>query len=155
MGLPLWILALGAVAIGVLFFVRPLEAEFESPVWLTPSAIIVALSGIGLAYLTYVSKAVSADTLASVFAPIRYAAIRKFWLDDLYLFIYRYVLLAFSRVIGWVDRYIVDGVLNVISAWTIDGGDALRRIQSGKVQDYIVAVGIGLLVLVMWLRGTL
>ena len=28
-------------------------------------------------------------------------------------------LLAFSRVIGWLDRYIVDGVLNVVSAWTL------------------------------------
>ena len=29
---------------------------------------------------------------------------------------------AFSRVVGWIDRYIVDGVLNVLSAWTLDGG---------------------------------
>jgi NADH-quinone oxidoreductase subunit L len=155
MTLPLALLALGAVAIGVGLFVRHPEAEFASPVWLTPAAILVAFSGIGLAYLTYQSGTVSAKSLAGIFAPIRYAALRKFWLDDLYLFIYRYILLAFSRVIGWIDRYIVDGVLNVISAWTIDGGDALRRIQSGKVQDYIVAVGIGLLVMVLWLRGTL
>jgi NADH-quinone oxidoreductase subunit L len=155
MSLPLWILAIGAIAIGILLFVRHPEAEFASPMWLTPAAILVAASGIGLAWLTYGSRAVSADTLASVFAPIRYAALKKFWLDDLYLFIYRYILLAFSRLIGWVDRYIVDGVLNVISAWTIDGGDALRRIQTGKVQDYIVAIGIGLLVMVLWLRGTL
>jgi Zn-dependent protease len=65
------------------------------------------------------------------------------------------VLLAFARVVGWTDRYIVDGVLNVISAWTLDGGDALRRIQTGRVGDYIFAVAAGLLVLVLWLRGTL
>ena len=155
MSLPLWILAIGAVGIGILLFIRQPAAEFASPVWLTPAAILVAASGIGLAWLTYGSGAVSADTLASVFAPIRYAALKKFWLDDLYLLIYRYVLLAFSRLIGWLDRYIVDGVLNVVSAWTLDSGDALRRIQTGKVQDYIVAIGIGLLVMVLWLRGTL
>ncbi len=155
MSLPLWILAIGSVAIGILLFVKHPAVEFTSPGWLMPVAILVAASGIGLAWLTYGSGAVSADALASVFAPIRYAAIKKFWLDDLYLLIYRYVLLAFARVIGWIDRYLVDGVLNVISAWTVDGGDALRRIQTGRVQDYIVAVGVGLLVLVVWLRGTL
>ncbi len=155
MSLPLWVLAIGSVAIGILLFVHHPEKEFASPGWLMWTAIVVAASGIGLAWLTYGSRAVSADTLASAFAPIRYAALKKFWLDDLYLLIYRYVLLTFSRLIGWLDRYIVDGLLNVISAWTLDGGDALRRIQTGKVQDYIVAVGVGLLVLVIWLRGTL
>ena len=37
---------------------------------------------------------------------------------------YRYGLLTFSRAVGWTDRYLVDGVLNVVSAWTLDGGDA-------------------------------
>ena len=69
--------------------------------------------------------------------------------------IYRYVLLAFSRVVGWVDRYLVDGVLNVVSAWTLDGGDALRRMQTGKVQDYVFAVGFGLLALMAWIGGVL
>ena len=52
---------------------------------------------------------------------------------------------------GWVDRYLVDGVLNVVSAWTLDGGDGLRRIQTGKVQDYVFAVGFGLLALMAWI----
>lgn len=155
MSLPLWILALGAMSIGIFLFLHKPAPEFISPGWLTPGAILVAASGIGLAWLTYGSGAMSPESLAAPFAPIRFAAHRKFWLDDLYLLIYRYVLLAFSRVIGWLDRYIVDGVLNVISAWTVDGGDALRRIQTGRVQDYIVAIGVGLLVMVLWLRGTL
>ena len=61
------------------------------------------------------------------------------------------MLLAFSRVVGWVDRYLVDGVLNVVSAWTLDGGDGLRRMQTGKVQDYVFAVGFGLLALMAWI----
>ena len=47
------------------------------------------------------------------------------------------VLLGFSRVIGWIDRYLVDGVLNVVSAWTLQAGDELRGMQTGKVQDYV------------------
>ena len=61
------------------------------------------------------------------------------------------MLLAFARVVGWIDRYLVDGVLNVVSAWTLDGGDGLRRMQTGKVQDYVFAVGFGLLALMVWI----
>jgi len=148
---PLWILAIIAMIIGVSFLVTPPHAEFESPGWLTPAAVVVALSGILLAWLTYQRRTISADALARAFGPIRRAALARFWLDDLYLALYRSVLLVFSRAVGWTDRYLVDGVLNVISAWTLDGGDRLRRMQTGKVQDYVWAVGFGLLVLMAWI----
>ena len=148
---PLWVLALIAMAIGVWFTVRPPHGEAEGPAWLTPSAIAVALAGILLAFLTYQRRAIGADTLASMFAPIRSAALRNFWVDDIYAALYRRVLLMLAAAVGWVDRYLVDGVLNVVSAWTLDGGDALRRMQTGKVQDYVFAVGFGLLALMVWI----
>jgi NADH-quinone oxidoreductase subunit L len=148
---PLWVLALIAMAIGVYFAIHPPEAEFHAPGWTAPVAIAVALSGILLAWLTYQRRVISADMLAAAFGPIRRAALAKFWLDDLYVGVYRHVMLAFARVVGWVDRYIVDGVLNVVSAWTLDGGDGLRRMQTGKVQDYVFAVGFGLLALMVWI----
>ena len=151
MTLPLWVLAIIAMGIGVMFTVRPPEAEFHAPAGLAPLAIGVALAGILLAWLTYHQRAVSADALAAMFSPIRRAALAKFWLDDIYLAIYRRVLLAFARLVGWIDRYLVDGVLNVVSAWTLQGGDGLRRMQTGKVQDYVFAVGFGLLALMVWI----
>src|SRR5450759_395838 len=45
MTLPLWVLAIIAMAIGIFFTVHPPQAEFAAPGWLTPSAIGVALSG--------------------------------------------------------------------------------------------------------------
>ena len=153
---PLWILAVAAMGIGIYStFIHHAEAEFVSPGWLTPLAVAMGLAGIGAAYLTYQTRTISADTLASVFGPIRVAAVNKFWLDDLYLMLYRRVLLTLASAIGWLDRYIVDGVLNVISAWALDGGDALRRMQTGRVGDYIFALAAGLLVLMLWMRGTL
>src|SRR4051812_10915469 len=148
---PLWVLALIAMGIGVYFLLHPPHGDFEAPGWLTPSAIAVALAGILLAWLTYQQRAIDAGALASALAPFRAAALKKFWLDDLFLGIYRSVLLTVARAIGWIDRYVVDGVLNVVSAWTLDGGDRLRRMQTGKVQDYVWAVGLGLLALIAWM----
>ena len=150
---PLWVLALASLAIGGYFTLHHAEAEFTAPSWLTPAAVTVALSGILMAWLTYQRQTISADSLASAFGPLRKAALAKFWIDEIFEDIYRGVLLGLARIIGWTDRYIVDGVLNVVSAWTLDGGDALRRIQTGRVGDYIFALAAGLAVLMLWMGG--
>ena len=150
MTVPLWILAALAMAVGIGFAVKHPEAEFVAPGWITPLAIALALGGIALAWLTYQRRAIDADRLSGAFAPIRDAAENRFYLDDAFLLIYRWAFLRFSRIIGWVDRYVVDGVLNVLSAWTLDAGDRLRRIQSGQPQDYVYGVALGVLLLLVW-----
>ena len=88
--------------------------------------------------------------MATIFGPIDYLARRRYGLDALYAGLYRGFILGFSRLIGWIDRYLVDGVLNVLSAWTLRGGDALRRMQSGQPQDYVYGVAFGVLLLFVW-----
>jgi NADH-quinone oxidoreductase subunit L len=150
MTVPLWILAALSMAVGIGFAVKHPEAEFVAPGWITPLAIALALGGIALAWLTYQRRAIDADRLSGAFAPIRDAAENRFYLDDAFLLIYRWAFLRFSRIVGWVDRYVVDGVLNVVSAWTLDAGDRLRRIQSGQPQDYVYGVALGVLLLLVW-----
>jgi len=149
MTIPLWILAALAMGIGLGIIPRP-AAEFESAHWLTSLAVGVALAGIALAWLTYQRRAVDAQALSDAFGLIRDAAIRRFWLDDLFAGIYGRVVLGFSRIIGWIDRYLVDGIVNLLSAWTLRFGDRLRGIQSGLPQDYVYAVALGVLLLVVW-----
>ena len=162
MALPLWILALLSMAVGIYFAVvgrvlpfGPAEHEFTSPAWLMPAAVGVAVGGILLAWLTYQRRAIDAASLAAAFGPIRHAALKRFWIDDLFEGAYGIVLLGFARVIGWIDRYVVDGVLNVVSAWTLTSGDDLRTMQSGKAQDYVYGVAAGLTILLLWVRWAL
>jgi len=152
MAVPLWVLAALSMAIGIGFAVRHPEGEFVSPGWITPLAIALALGGILLAWLTYERRAIDAGRLAGAFALIRDAAENRFWLDDAFLMIYRRVFLGVSRLVGWVDRYVVDGIVNLLSAWTLIAGDRLRRIQSGHPQDYVYAVALGTLLLVVWFQ---
>jgi len=153
MTIPLWILALLSMAIGILFMFHHEEPQFESPVWLTPAAVGVGLAGIGLAWLTFQRRSIDGDRLASAMGPLRTAAHAGFWIDDAFLFVYRSVLLVFSRTIGWIDRYVVDGIVNVMSAWTVMGGGRLRRMQTGRVQDYVFGVAVGVVALLIWLGG--
>ena len=131
------------------------ETGFEMPGWLTPLAVAVSASGILLAWLTYERRVESADALAGLFGPIRRAALANFWIDDVFLALYRFAMLGFARLIGWLDRYLVDGVLNVVSAWTVSAGDGLRRIQTGRIQDYVYGVAVGVIALVFWFRWLL
>jgi NADH-quinone oxidoreductase subunit L len=152
MALPLWILAVLSVGLGVLFAFWHPKAEFEELGWLTPTAVLVALAGIALAYFVYQRRVISADALARTFAPIRAAALGRFWLDDFFAFVYRGVMLTLSRLVGWIDRYLVDGILNVLSAWTLMAGDRLRHLQSGRAQDYVYGIALGVLLLMLWTR---
>ena len=79
-----------------------------------------------------------------------FLARRRYGLDALYDGLYRGFILGFSRLIGWIDRYLVDGVLNFLSAWTLRAGDLVRRIQSGQAQDYVYGVAFGVLLLFVW-----
>jgi NADH-quinone oxidoreductase subunit L len=152
MALPLWILALLSLGVGILFAFWHPKAEFEKLGWLTPTAVLVALAGIALAYLVYQRRVISAESLARAFTPIRVAALRRFWLDDLFAFVYRGLMLTLSRLVGWIDRYLVDGILNVLSAWTLMAGDRLRHLQSGRAQDYVYGIALGVLLLMLWTR---
>jgi NADH:ubiquinone oxidoreductase subunit 5 (subunit L)/multisubunit Na+/H+ antiporter MnhA subunit len=152
---PLWILALLSMALGVYFTFEHGEPGFAMPGWLTPAAVGVAFAGIALAWLTYQRGAIKPAALASLFGPIRYAALRKFWIDDLFEGVVATGALAFSTLIGWIDRYLVDGVLNVVSAWTVTTGDEMRSIQTGRAQDYVYGLAVGLLLLLVWVRWSL
>src|SRR5262245_10501812 len=152
MMVPLWILAWLAMALGIGFAVAHPRVEFESPGWITPLAIVIALGGIGLAWLTYERRTVDARTFTRLFAPIYQAALRRFWLDDVFQGIYDRAVLGFSRLVGWIDRYLVDGIVNVLSAWTLRAGDRLREVQSGLPQDYVYGVALGVLLRIAWSR---
>ena len=162
---PLWVLAALSLAVGLyttfvgqFLALEPAEpgaAGHAAPGWLTPLAVIVALAGIGLAWLTYQRSAIRPSSLASLFGPIRRAALAKFWIDDFFEGVLAAATLGFSRMVGWVDRYLVDGVLNVVSAWTLTTGDEMRTIQTGRAQDYVYGVAVGILLLLVWVRWSL
>jgi NADH-quinone oxidoreductase subunit L len=161
MAAPLWILAALSVGAGVLatrWLGRSL-AEFvppdapaslpHGPGWLMPVSVGLAVAGILGAWLVYQRETVSAAALRRAFGPLAHAAERGYGLDAAYAAVYRRVLLGLARAVGWIDRYVVDGLLNVVSAWTLRSGDALRAMQTGRPQDYLYGVAAGVVLLAL------
>jgi NADH-quinone oxidoreductase subunit L len=146
---PLWLLAILTVAIGLRFALGGV-GEHHPPAWLTALSLALAGTGIALAWAMYKTRWLPVEVVQRPLAPIEFLARRRYFLDAIYGAIYRGALLSFSRLVGFVDRYLVDGLLNVASAWSLRAGDVLRRIQTGQAQDYVYGVAFGVLVLLAW-----
>ena len=149
---PLWVLAALTVWIGLRLAVLALvgEGEHHPPAWLTALSVALAGAGIVLAWAMYGAQWLPVEAVRRPLAVIDALARRRYFLDAIYGAIYRGLMLGFSRLVGWTDRYIVDGILNVASAWSLRAGDTLRRIQSGQAQDYLYGVVFGVLLLFVW-----
>ena len=149
---PLWILAILTVAIGLRLAFGGAHGPDEphAPGWLAPFSVALALGGILLAWLMYQRGALDPAAFSRALRPLDVMARRRYGLDALYAGLYRAFILGFARLIGWLDRYFVDGILNVVSAWSLRAGDRARRIQTGQAQDYLYGVAFGVLLVVVW-----
>jgi NADH-quinone oxidoreductase subunit L len=146
---PLWLLAALTVAVGLRFALAGAD-EHPAPAWLPALSLVLAGGGIALAWGMYGAGWIPAEAVRRVLAPIDFLARHRYFLDAIYGALYRGFLLGFSRLVGFIDRYLVDGCLNAASAWTLRAGDALRHIQSGQAQDYVYGVTFGVLLLLVW-----
>ncbi|HMK73771.1 MAG TPA: hypothetical protein VK454_10560, partial [Myxococcaceae bacterium] len=72
--------------------------------------------------------------------------------DRTWALLYRQVLVRGADLARWVDRYLVDGLMNGIGWSTLQAGSAVRPIQTGRMRDYVFAVMVGALLLA-WMGG--
>jgi len=56
-----------------------------------------------------------------------------------------------AHTIGWLDRFVVDGIVNLIAILSGEIGKFTRSLQGGKVQQYIVLAVVGFLLLIYWM----
>jgi len=113
-----------------------------TPVGITASA--VGLAGVTYGYLLY-GKGVQGPALSGVREMILSGPIDRFWHAT-----WRKGLLPTAKGIAWTDRYVIDGAVNWFGWAAIKGGEALRVIQTGRSQDYAVAVIAGVLLFVLY-----
>lgn len=63
--------------------------------------------------------------------------LRKFYLDDLYYWLTKYIVLGIASVAAAFDTYIVDGLVNGLGRAVTGLGSGLRHTENGKVQSYM------------------
>ena len=108
-----------------------------------------AVLGILVAWLGYQRRAFRPEAIRAAAGPLATLLERGYFVDEVFLFFYRTLYLRLGAVIGWIDRYVIDGLVNFVSwaTWRVAG--VLRRVQTGRAQDALYAIAIGFLLLVI------
>ena len=136
-------------------------------------SLLIAGSGIALAFLIYQYKVISADKLEARFRKLHTFSLNKWYFDELYektviggtllaskgLALFdNYIIdgivnlsAAINRIagqaIGIFDNVVIDGAVNLVASVTGYAGGMLKKLQTGRVQSYVVFALLGLLIL--------
>lgn len=73
--------------------------------------------------------------------------LRKFYVDELYNLLIRYVVLGISHIEQAFDTYIIDGLVNGAARLVTTLGRDVRHVETGRVQAYMVGFFGGVVVL--------
>ena len=140
-------------------------------------SITVAVIGISLSVLVYLKKIIPAETLAKKMGFLYDWSLNKFYFDENYhRFLYQ-PFLNLSNKVAWIDwelydRYFING-FGLVTEWfsrvtgkfdydgidqgLVDGigrmagatGHSLRKIQTGRLQNYLLFVVAGVIVMII------
>ncbi len=122
----------------------------------------VALSGVGLAAYFYLGDHRHIEQLTRIMRSpfglrLYQLSSGKFYIDPIYNLLIVWPLQLLAAVSYWVDRWIVDGLVNLCGRVPVAFGAVLRSLQSGLVQFYALVMVLGMLVLIgtlfLWPAG--
>jgi NADH-quinone oxidoreductase subunit L len=168
---PLFVLAIGAIAAGFIFepyFIGHEQKEFwgeaikeneivhkmhEVATWVKYSPFVAMVLGFALAFLFYIRNTSLPAKLANMHLPIYQFLLNKWYFDELYDFL-------FVRPAFWLGRLfwkggdgaVIDGLgPNGIASRVGDVSGRLVKLQTGYVYHYAFAMLIGIAALVSWM----
>jgi NADH-quinone oxidoreductase subunit L len=100
-------------------------------------ATVLALLGIFMAWLLYGRATRLAEGLTNMMGFVYTAIKKKFYFDEIYLFVTKKVIFRLvAAPIAWFDRHVVDGSINLSGWCTRTLGYELSFLQTGQVQTY-------------------
>ena len=155
MTIPLMVLAFGSVFAGFLPFHNLVTSDgkgFESHIdWMIAiPSVLIGVIGIVIATIMYKKETAMPAKMAATFKNLYKWAHRKFYMDEVYLFVTRKIIFRYISVpIAWFDRHIVDGTMNGIAGMTQYAAFAVKGLQSGKLQQYAFVFISGTVILVL------
>jgi NADH-quinone oxidoreductase subunit L len=169
MTVPLMLLCVGAVAAGWagiphLFgggahfteIMKPVLGHLEghgshSEEWFVVMVSITAgLSGIGLAAFVYLREGNLADRVASQFSFVHKVLWNKYYVDELYdaIIVKPTFWVAKNVIVRVTDGKIIEGIVNGVPALIGKISEVLRKVQTGRVQEYASIMAIGTFILI-------
>ena len=138
-------------------------------------SLTVAILGIALAFFMYYLKKISPEYIAEKLSPVYRLLLNKYYVDEIYeaafvkpvknisgkLFKFDqkvidgavngsgFMTLLMSKLQNLFDKVIVDGAVNGTGWLANKGGEVLKHLQTGLIQDYILMAAAGLVLVVL------
>jgi NADH-quinone oxidoreductase subunit L len=159
MKLPLILLATCTVLVGFIPFgsfvtVGGQEIETHLDIIFSIAPVVLAVAAIFIASSLYKKANDRPEKITNSVSTFYHAAYEKFYIDEIYLFITKKVLFNLvGKPAAWIDKNIVDGLMNLIAKITAGISSLIKGLQSGKVQNYALYFfgGVaGLAVVFIW-----
>ncbi len=142
-------------------------------------SLSMALLGILSAFFIYQWKKIDAEKVKLAIKPVYNFLLNKWYFDELYGATIVGGTIVISKALAWFDNHIIDGLVNgtaaLTRAWSslsgnfdnrvVDGlvnfsawftgllGKGTRKIQTGKVQTYIIFALLGVIIIIFAFRG--
>ena len=158
-----WQMAVPMVALMVVALITP-SAPIQWPLWLSPNAplslkqpelvnqyaipLLIASGALGCLIGSSITVrkawARSSNIVVRFFQDL---LAYDFYIEKLYEVTVIAAVSSLAKFTSWIDRYIVDGVVNLVSLATLFSSNALKYNVSGQSQFYIATIifGVGLL----------
>ncbi|CAD6492498.1 MAG: F(420)H(2) dehydrogenase subunit L [Candidatus Argoarchaeum ethanivorans] len=117
--------------------------------------IIVGVLGFVISWLIYNKRVINMSSIVSKRNPIYTLLLNRYYQQKIYIeFIAITIVYRVLAMLGeFIDRRIIDGIIDGISYVIITIGEFIRRIQTGVVQHYAAFVVAGVVVLILLLQG--
>ena len=113
------------------------------------ASVVIASTGISIAYLAYFAKKIDLSILfAARFPKINNFLSKKWYLDDINEKIFVKGTRRIAKEVLEVDSKVVDGVVNLTGLVTLGSGEGLKYFETGRAQFYALIVFGGVLLLV-------
>lgn len=110
---------------------------------------VVALAGIFTAYLIYIKNVVNTEKLAEKYNGLYKLLYNKFYIDEIYGWVFNSVMLAGGRVFDWIDHKVIDGIFDGFARLIGYTGKKTRVAQTGYLQSYALVIFTAVVIIVV------
>ena len=121
------------------------HADTSMELLLMGLSIFVAFAGIAIAAFLFLQRRSPAEARSAKAGPLHTLLLNKYYVDELYDAVIVRPIHALSSAVLWkgIDVRVIDGAVNGTGAVIRAGSGALRRVQTGSVRAYAMALFAG------------
>lgn len=157
-----WSMAVPLISLSIVTLLVPLMLQqwyllpsVDSINWYVVSALVSSsILGVTIGSKIYLHKALSRSRVR-IWRVVQDLLAYDFYIDRIYKLTVVALVAFLSKFSAWCDRYLVDGLVNLVGFVTIFSGQSLKYSISGQSQGYMLTILVGISIFGLFLSWSL